>query len=91
MIYGQPLSVQDKSLGAGVLSCVLHHSRNHEGGLGLTLCSSRSVDGGKTWSPLRPVETPETEQDCAAYHVEPLRPGEARQSHDGYQLLVDDR
>ena len=52
--------------GVRVLSCVLHHSRNHEGGEGLTLCSTRSVDGGRTWSALRPVEEPETERDCQA-------------------------
>ena len=31
---------------------------------GLTLCSTRSVDGGRTWSKLRPIEQPETEADC---------------------------
>ena len=40
------------------------YSRNHEGGKGLTLCSTRSADGGRTWSALRPVEEPETERDC---------------------------
>ena len=38
------ISVWDKSLGQWVLSCVLHHSRNHEGGAGLTLCSTRSEE-----------------------------------------------
>ena len=64
------ISVFDKSLGGWVLSCVLHHSRNHEGGAGLTLCSTRSEDGGRTWSSLRPIEEPETELDCLAYGVE---------------------
>ena len=61
--------------------------------LGLTLCSSRSEDGGKTWSALAPIERPETEVDCAAYNVD-IGDGsqkDARQSHDGYQLLVGDR
>ena len=84
------ISVHDKSLGVPVLSCILHHSRNHEGGEGLTLCSTRSTDGGKTWSRLRPVEEPETEKDCQYYGVE-RREERPRQSHDGYQLLVEDR
>ena len=76
----------DKTEGKEVLSCILHHSRNHEGGAGLTLCSTRSTDGGKTWSPLRPVEEPETLADREYYGVEG-REQEPRQSHDGYQLL----
>ena len=36
------ISVFDKRLDRWVLSGVLHHSRNHEGGAGLTLCSTRS-------------------------------------------------
>ena len=84
------INVFDPSVGRRVLSCVLHHSRNHEGGRGLTLSSTRSLDGGRTWSPLRPVEEPETESDCASYGV--VRSGEeARQSHDGYQLLLGER
>ena len=31
------IAVFDKNLGQNVLSCVLHHSRNHEGGKG-TVC-----------------------------------------------------
>ena len=31
---------------------------------------SRSVDGGRTWSSLRPIEEPETEIDCIVYGVE---------------------
>ena len=58
---------------------------------GLTLCSTRSIDQGKTWSALRPVEEPETEIDCAIYKVAKLDVKNARQSHDGYQLLVGDR
>ena len=58
---------------------------------GLTLCSTRSIDQGKTWSALRPVEEPETEIDCAVYKVAKLDVKNARQSHDGYQLLVGDR
>ena len=77
---------RDKSLGQDVLSCILHHSRNHEGGAGLTLCSTRSTDGGKTWSALTPVEDPETLQDREYYGLEGSEL-EPRQSHDGYQLL----
>ena len=36
------------------------------------------------------MEEPETEVDCAAYRVE-KKDKDARQSHDGYQLLVEDR
>lgn len=64
------ISVFDKSLDKWVLSCVLHHSRNHEGGAGLTLCSTRSEDGGSTWTQLRPIEEPETELDCLVYGVQ---------------------
>ena len=80
------ISCQDWRLGLEVVSCILHHSRNHEGGAGLTLCSTRSTNGGKTWSPLRPVEEPATLEDRNYYGVE-AREEEPRQSHDGYQLL----
>lgn len=46
----------DRTLGKPILSCVLHHSDNHEGGVGLTLSHCRSENGGKTWSELTPVE-----------------------------------
>ena len=96
--------VFDKILKKPVYSCILHHSRNHEGGKGmhsqvslnitfikgLTLCSTRSADLGKTWSALKPVEEPETKSDCEAYGVKKVD-DHARQSHDGYQLLVEDR
>merc|ERR1711892_483506 len=84
------ISVFDKNIGKQVLSGILHHSRNHEGGRGLTLCSSRSEDQGMTWSALKPVEEPETVVDCRAYNVK-KKDDKARQSHDGYQLLVGDR
>ena len=58
--------------------------------LGLTLCGTRSMDQGKTWSSLQPIEEPETEKDCKAYNVT-KKDKNARQSHDGYQLLVNDR
>ena len=66
------ISVFDKKINKVVLSCVLHHSRNHEGGRGLTLCCTRSEDGGRTWAQLRPIEEPETERDCEAYGVDKL-------------------
>ena len=37
--------------------------------IGLTLCSTRSTDGGKTWSKLKPIEFPETLDDCQYYGV----------------------
>ncbi|MFM8311324.1 MAG: hypothetical protein ACKOAZ_05420 [Ilumatobacteraceae bacterium] len=42
--------------GQAALSVVLHHSENREGGPGLQLFSTRSVDGGRTWSPLAPID-----------------------------------
>ena len=60
--------------------------------LGLTLCSTRSTDGGKTWSKLKPIELPETEEDCQYYGIDVQSGGEERrQSHDGYQLLIGER
>ena len=53
------VAVHDKELGAAVLSVVLHHSENREGGPGLQLFATRSVDNGKTWSPLAPIDSPE--------------------------------
>lgn len=84
------IAVEDSTLGVSVLSCILHHSRNHEGGAGLTLCSTRSINGGKTWAALTPVEEPETGEDCEYYGLE-RREERPRQSHDGYQLLVGGR
>jgi hypothetical protein len=40
-------------------SVILHHSENREGGPGLQLYSTRSTDGGRTWSALAEVESPE--------------------------------
>ena len=61
--------------------------------IGLTLCSTRSIDGGKTWSKLKPIELPETIEDCHYYGIDSMSGAseERRQSHDGYQLLVDER
>ena len=63
--------------------------------IGLTLCSTRSIDGGKTWSKLKPIELPETIEDCHYYGIDSksgaMISEERRQSHDGYQLLVDER
>lgn len=48
-----PVTEPDGSPG---LSALLHHSENREGGPGLRLYSTRSVDRGRTWTPLHPVE-----------------------------------
>ena len=56
----------------------------------MTLCGTRSLDNGKTWSPLKPIEEPETIKDCEAYDVA-KKDLNAKQSHDGYQLLVGNR
>lgn len=34
------------------------------------MCSTRSTDGGKTWSKLKPIELPETEEDCKYYGID---------------------
>ena len=73
----------------------------------MTLCSTRSTDGGKTWSKLKPIELPETDDDCDYYAADSRveeksnkstsKPAyctvdcERKQSHDGYQLLVANR
>ena len=44
--------------------------------------SGVSTDQGRTWSPLCPIEQPETAEDCAAYGVKHSE-SDARQSHDG--------
>ena len=49
------VGVSDET-GRVALSVVLHHSENREGGPGLQLFSTRSVDGGRTWSPLSPID-----------------------------------
>ena len=36
---------------------------------GLTLASTRSLDGGRTWTKLKPIEEPETEADCNFYNI----------------------
>ena len=46
------VGVSDET-GRVALSVVLHHSENREGGPGLQLFSTRSVDGGRTWREAR--------------------------------------
>ena len=39
------INVYDKILGKQALSCILHHSRNHEGGKGTAKCrNTRQID-----------------------------------------------
>ena len=73
--------------GCSVLSVILHHSENREGGPGLQLFGTRSTDRGRTWTPLAAVEDPARQ----SHHGRQLRePGGARQSHDGYQVVRRD-
>ena len=44
--------------GRQVLSAVLHWTNNHEGGAGLALYHCRSIDNGRSWSDLIPIEDP---------------------------------
>jgi len=42
--------------GSNLISCVFHHSHNHEGGAGLRVYHCTSEDDGVSWSPPKPVE-----------------------------------
>jgi len=64
----------DPHTGEVVLSVILHHSHNHEGGAGLRLYHTISRDQGRSWTALKPVE-----------------PSLTIQSHDGYQLVHENR
>lgn len=63
------IAIKEPGLPNLVLSCVLHHSDNHEGGKGLTLSNTRSVDAGKTWSALEPIEDPVSYQSHDGYQL----------------------
>ena len=52
-----------------VLSVVLHHSENREGGPGLRLFGTRSLDAGRTWTPLAPVEPDPDRQSHDGYQL----------------------
>ena len=52
-----------------VYSVILHHSHNREGGAGLRLYSTRSLDRGRTWSPLVPIEDSLTRQSHDGYQL----------------------
>jgi hypothetical protein len=53
------VAVHDPERGSYAYSVVLHHSENREGGPGLQLFGTRSTDGGRTWTPLTPVDSPD--------------------------------
>eukprot|EP00929_Paragymnodinium_shiwhaense_P108154 TRINITY_DN74478_c0_g1_i1.p1 TRINITY_DN74478_c0_g1~~TRINITY_DN74478_c0_g1_i1.p1 ORF type:complete len:729 (-),score=145.37 TRINITY_DN74478_c0_g1_i1:138-2324(-) len=59
----------DRHIRKRVISCVLHHSENHEGGEGLTLFHTRSEDDGKTWSELIPIEPEGAPQSHDGYQL----------------------
>lgn len=61
-----------------VLSVVLHHSENREGGPGLALYSTRSTDRGRTWSALRPIDSPERQSHDGYQLVQRLADGTER-------------
>ena len=56
-----------------MLSVVLHHSENREGGPGLRLFGTRSLDGGRTWSRLHPIDDP-SRQSHDGYQLVHRRP-----------------
>ncbi len=56
-----------------VLSVILHHSENREGGPGLRLYATRSTDLGRTWSALQLVESAER-QSHDGYQLVQRRP-----------------
>lgn len=51
--------VGEAAAGPTTYSVILHHSENREGGPGLQLYSTLSTDGGRTWSALAAVDSPE--------------------------------
>ena len=57
-----------------VLSVILHHSENHEGGPGLRLYTTRSTDRGHTWSPLVAIEESRTRPSHDGYQLVHRRP-----------------
>ena len=61
-----------------VLSVVLHHSENREGGPGLALFGTRSFDRGRTWSALRPIDSPERQSHDGYQLVQRLADGTER-------------
>lgn len=61
-----------------VLSVVLHHSENREGGPGLALFATRSTDRGRTWSALYPIESPERQSHDGYQLVQRLADGTER-------------
>ena len=60
---------------APILSVMLHHSENREGGPGLQLLGTRSLDQGRTWSPLAAVEPEGSMQSHDGYQLVQQRPG----------------
>ncbi len=61
-----------------VLSVVLHHSENREGGPGLQLFATRSLDRGRTWSALSPIDSPERQSHDGYQLVQRLADGTER-------------
>ena len=61
-----------------VLSVVLHHSENREGGPGLALFATRSTDRGRTWSALRPIDSSERQSHDGYQLVQRLADGTER-------------
>eukprot|EP00756_Hemistasia_phaeocysticola_P004019 Hpha_TRINITY_DN12585_c0_g1::TRINITY_DN12585_c0_g1_i1::g.50806::m.50806 len=63
------IAAYDPVVGQTVISLVLHHSHNHEGGSGLGLFHTFSTDYGKTWTQLTPIEDPQVQQSHDGYQV----------------------
>lgn len=61
-----------------VLSVVLHHSENREGGPGLELLATRSTDRGRTWSPLASIDSPDRQSHDGYQLVQRLPDGRER-------------
>jgi len=61
--------------GSDTISCVFHHSHNHEGGAGLRVYHTTSTDLGLTWSDPAPVEASLTMPSHDSYQfVHPSNP-----------------
>ena len=63
---------------APTYSVVLHHSENREGGPGLQLYSTRSIDRGRSWTPLAAVDEPSRQSHDGYQLVQSLPDGRER-------------
>ena len=63
------VATTDPKTNETVLSVVLHHTHNHEGGPGLRLYHTWSEDMGRTWAKLVPIEASLVRQSHDGYQL----------------------